>query len=389
MSPLAWKLLAAISLVGLFYIYAGYPLLCALLARLRPRPARRGGGDLPDCSVLIVACNEAAVLPGKIRSILDGAHADRVREIVVVSDGSTDRTAEVLAALGDPRVRVEERTARAGKPTAFNEWIPRCVAPVVVLTDARQHWSPDALGLLLANFADPSVGVVSGELEFRAGSAGTTAAQGIDAYWRYEKFIRRQEAAFGSVPGATGALNAIRREAFRPIHPDTVLDDVAVPLGIVRQGYRCLFEPGAIAYDTPHQEAGKESVRKRRTIGGNLQLVLHDPSLLLPWRNPLWFAFVSHKLSRLLSPWLMLLLAAAAWALRGAAGWGGLLFPLAGVFLALVAAGWVLQKAGRRSRLLGIPLMFFALNVSTLLAWYDVFAGRLHAVWDRSDKRGG
>ena len=147
MSPFAWNALAALSLFGLFYIYAGYPLLCVVRARLFPRPVQRDGARLPECSVLIVACNEALVLPGKIRSLFAGPHAGRIREVLVVSDGSTDRTRQVVEGMGDPRVRVAERNTRAGKAVAFNEWIPLCTAPVVVLTDARQPLAPEALGL--------------------------------------------------------------------------------------------------------------------------------------------------------------------------------------------------------------------------------------------------
>lgn len=375
-----------VSALGLGYIYLGYPLLAWLLAKVCPRPVRKSRDNLPECTVLITACNEAGTLPAKLRSVLASTRADRIVEIVVVDDGSTDGTAAAVEALGEPRLRVVRQETRSGKPAAFNAVIPTCRAPVVVLSDARQPWSPDALEKLLSNFADPSVGVVSGELEFRAEATGTTAARGIDAYWRYEKFIRRHEALWGSVPGATGALNAIRRDLFRPIHPDTVLDDVAVPMSIIQQGRRCVFEPGAIAYDNPHADAGRESVRKRRTIGGNLQLVMHTPSLLLPWRNPAWFQFVSHKLLRLLSPFLLVAVFASAFVLRPVSGWPSWAWPLCLLYLALVAVGALAQRLGLRSRLLGIPYMFWNLNVATALAWLDALSGRLKSTWDRSDK---
>jgi cellulose synthase/poly-beta-1,6-N-acetylglucosamine synthase-like glycosyltransferase len=372
--------------VALTYIYVGYPLLVWMQAILMPRPVKKDALSAPPCSVLIVACNEAARLPAKLKSVLGSTRAELIREIVVVDDGSTDDTSDAALSLGDPRIRVEREQGRKGKPSAFNTWIPRLSSPVVVLSDARQPWSADALEKLLANFADPEVAVVSGELEFRSESVHTTAARGIDAYWRYEKFIRKHEALSGSVPGSTGALTALRRELFRPIHPDTVLDDVALPLDLVRQGGRCVFEPGALAYDDPHVEARREAVRKRRTIGGNLQLVLLDPKLLLPWKNPLWFRFVSHKLARLFSPWLLIAMYGCAYALRGLPGLWGLAWPVGLGYLAVVVAGFLAQRMGFRSRLLGIPFMFFALNISTALAWCDALSGRLGAVWDRSDK---
>jgi cellulose synthase/poly-beta-1,6-N-acetylglucosamine synthase-like glycosyltransferase len=261
--------------------------------------------------------------------------------------------------------------------------LPGCRNDIVVLTDARQAVHPRAVARLLANFSNPRIGAVSGELEFVRGGGESAAARGVDTYWRYEKWIRRNEAKWGSVPGATGALYAIRRGLFRPIPADTLLDDVAIPLSIVRQGRRCVFEEEARVYDAPSGTPREESVRKRRTIAGVCQLVARDPALLWPGRNPIWFQFVSHKVARLFSPLLLVGLVVMNVLLRAQPLYKEVLIAQ-GIFYLAAGAGWCLSRCGVRSRLLGAALMFVNLNLTTLQALADALRGRYRVTWDRS-----
>jgi cellulose synthase/poly-beta-1,6-N-acetylglucosamine synthase-like glycosyltransferase len=370
---------------GIIYTYAGYPAWMWLAAKLSPKPVRRGSGDLPMCSVVIVAHNEAANIGRKVRNVLASNRADRIREIIVGSDGSTDTTAAAIASVGDPRVRLLSFAERRGKAAVLNDAIGSATSEIIVLADCRQEFHPDAIGELLGDFADEHVGVVSGELMLRAARNRTAASDGIGFYWKYEKFIRRCEARSGSVPGATGAIYAIRRRLFRPIDPATILDDVAIPMQAIEQGDRCVFEERAIAFDDPSQSPGQESIRKRRTIAGAAQLVRLHPRWLLPWRNPIWLRFVSHKLLRLASP--VLLGGALATNVGLAADksplWVSLLAVQAWFYLA-AAAGWMFQQAGRRSSLFGAPLMFLALNTTTIAALWDAVRGRFRVTWSRS-----
>ena len=202
----------------------------------------------------------------------------------------------------------------------------------------------------------------------------------MDTYWRYEKWIRNAEGRVHSVPGATGALYAIRRSLFKPIPPETILDDVAIPMQAVVTGMRCIFEQGARVYDKPSSTAGQESVRKRRTIAGVAQLIGLYPEWLLPWKNPIWLAFLSHKVLRLLSPIFMLNLLIINVMLHSVS-----LYQLVGIgqifFYGAAIGGWVANRKGLRSRILGIPLMFVALNISTLYALWDAIRGRYRVVW--------
>jgi len=358
---------------GLFYIYIGYPLLIWVLARFGGRPVAKVS-DKGRISVLMAAYNEAENLPAKIRSILESTAVARIDEIVIASDGSDDATAQVVRDLNCVLVRMVEFRERRGKAAVLNDVLPTCKSEIVVLMDARQPVHPDALEELAANFSDLSVGAVSGELVLqKPGSEFTESEKGMDAYWRYEKFIRRQEGRFRSVPGATGALYAIRKNLFRPFPAETILDDVAIPMDIVRQGYRCVFEEKALVFDQPSVTSAQEAVRKRRTIAGNAQLAALWPWLLNPFQNPIWFEFLSHKLLRLLSPFLL-----ASMLFSNLLLWEQ---PVYSVSLAAQALFYALALF---PRLWPVPRMFIALNIVTILAVWDAARGQYAVKWEKS-----
>ena len=377
-----WQIIFWLSMFGVAYIFVGYPLLVFALSRLRPLRTTKAANVEP-ISVVLVGYNEAARLPAKIASVLASDDAHLIRELIIASDGSTDETSAVITALDDPRVQLISFPNRRGKPSVLNEVIPRCHSEVVVLMDARQELDRRAIAELAVNFADESVGVVSGELVFRSEGDVTTVSQGIGIYWRYEKFIRKCEGRFRSVPGATGALYALRRSLFRPIPEQTILDDVVIPMQAVAAGYRCLFEPAAIAFDHPSDSTTKESIRKRRTVAGAAQLIVNHPAWLLPWRNPIWFEFVSHKLLRLASPLLLLVAAVANLCLASHPIYAVLLMWHVAFYVSALI-GWWFQRAGRRSVLFGAQLMFVALNATTVAALWDALLGRFRATWQRT-----
>lgn len=377
-----WQILFWVCAVGLTYIYVGYPAVIWALSRRGRKTAVKEQTPL-TVSVVIVTCNEAARLPAKLENILSLVGAERILEILVGSDGSTDDTVGVVSRHSDPRVKIVPFAMRRGKPAVLNDLIPQCQGDVVLLSDSRQMFDQLLLMRLLENFADSQIGVASGELVLRSAPGETTAAQGIGLYWKYEKFIRKCESQFRSVPGATGACYAIRRSLFRPIKEQVILDDVAIPMQIVTQGYRCVLESGAIAFDEPSQHPGQEAIRKRRTIAGAAQLVRDYPAWLIPWRNPIWFEYVSHKMLRLASP--VLLIGALAFnALLLDARIYQILLALQGVMYLSALAGWIAQQLGQRSVLFGPSLMFLTLNITTALALWDALRSKYRVTWQRA-----
>lgn len=295
----------------LAYTYAGYPMLLLALARLRPRPVARGTW-LPPVSVVMTVYQGAGELAAKLDNLL-ALDWPAALDIVVACDGCSDASAAIARGYQDRGVRVLEFPQRRGKAACVNDAVAAATGELLLMTDVRQRIEPGALRALAANFADANVGVAGGELRFADPDTGFAAS--VDAYWRYETAIRGAESASGSVVGVSGALYALRRAAFQPLPPGTVLDDVLVPMRAVREGYRVVLEPGAVAWDQASAVPAQERRRKLRTLAGNFQLLALAPWLLVPGANPLWLRFVSHKLLRLASPWLLLALAAAAIAL--------------------------------------------------------------------------
>jgi poly-beta-1,6-N-acetyl-D-glucosamine synthase len=307
------------SVVVIVYVYAGYPLLLAAWSRLAARTPRKAdigaARDWPALSILVAARNEAGRLPSRIANLLDLTYPGR-REIIVISDGSTDNSAAAVHSFLSGKstsapVRVIEIPA-GGKPRALNAGVAAAAGDILVFADARQRFAADALVHLIANFDDPRVGGVTGELlldcENAAAANGSTVADGVGVYWRYEKWLRRKESAIWSTLGATGAIYALRRSLWKPLPPDTLLDDVLAPMRAVLAGYRIVFEEHARAFDRVSPNGAAESRRKTRTLAGNYQILAQEPSLLVPVLNPVWLQYVSHKFGRLLVPWALLAL---------------------------------------------------------------------------------
>ena len=293
----------------LAYVFVGYPLWVWLLARLAPQPIRKQAVT-PTVTVVIAVHDGVTQIVTKLANLNALDYPRQLVDIVIVCDGCRDATAEQCRQFGDPRVQVLEFAERRGKAACLNDGIAAATGEVLLLTDVRQRLAPTALRELVANFADDTVGAVSGELLFE--DVHTGFARGVDAYWRYEKLIRQSESGSGSTVGVSGALYAMRRNLFYPLPEATVLDDVLVPMRVAAQGQRVVFESLALAWDRPSQQPVEEQRRKIRTLAGNYQLIQLAPWLLWPRSNPLWFRFVSHKLLRLAAPWLMLLLALSA-----------------------------------------------------------------------------
>lgn len=308
MSAVFWGCAALVA-----FTYAGYPLCVLALARWRPRPVATAG-FLPRVTA-VLCVHDAALAPRKIANLLSLDYPPARLDVVVACDGCGVQSAEACRAVDPSRVRVLEFGRRRGKTACINDAVAVATGDVLLMVDVRQRIEPGALRALVACLADPAVGAVGGELRFEDPDTGFAAS--VDAYWRYEKLIRHAESRSGSVVGVSGALYALRRELFAPLPAATVLDDVLVPMQVVRQGRRVLFEPGAIAWDRPSRSAAEERVRKIRTLAGNLQLLRLAPWLAMPWANPLWARFTCHKLLRLAAPWALLLMLLSTIALAG------------------------------------------------------------------------
>ena len=306
-----------LSLFLVFFAYAGYPLLLFLRARFWPIAVSKAS-IFPRVTILVAAYNEEKNLPDKLGNLAALDFPADLLEVIVVSDGSVDGTDKILDAWDSYSRRSIKLPVHRGKAAALNVGAAEAKGEIIVFTDARQTIASDALKILVANFADPCVGCVSGELMLSENpKTHTRPSEGLGLYWRVEKNIRYWEGLVGSTVGATGALYAIRKKLFSPIPKDLVLDDVYVPLQVARQGQRVVFEPRALAWDDFMPTAKQEFARKLRTLTGNYQLLQFAPWVLTT-SNPLLFEFVCHKLLRLLVPFALLgLLISTFWLREG------------------------------------------------------------------------
>ena len=347
------EILFWVSALGVGYVYIGYPALLVIWAAARPLGLRTSpalSADPPRISIVLAARNEAARLPARIDNLRALDYPAARREVIVVSDGSTDTTVDVLTRHDDLIQTIA--APPLGKAAALNLAISRASGDILVFADARQMFAPDALRALVAPFVDPAVGGVTGELildceasavagrrvsdrrahnvadrrspgrgaERRRGSdrrarATSAIAEGVGLYWRYEKQLRRLESAIGSTLGATGAIYALRRSLYQPMPAGTILDDVLTPMRAVLAGSRVVFNERAVAFDRAALDARAERRRKIRTLAGNFQVLWQEPRLLIPVVNPVWLQYVSHKVGRLFVPYALFGLFAANLAL--------------------------------------------------------------------------
>jgi len=365
-----WLFWSAVVVIA--YTYFGYGLYLWVRGCLRPRPLK-SRPYWPSISIVMVVRNEAAVLDRKLRNLLALNYPSALTKILAVSDGSTDDTDRILSAAAETSlVQVLSHTCSRGKAAGLNDAVQAARGDIVVFTDARQTIEADAVRLLMENFADPDVGCASGELMLGDPGSGESAA-GMGLYWKFEKRIRQMETASGSVMGATGALYAVRRNLLVTLPADTILDDVYLPMHVLRQGSRVVFDPRARAWDVPDLGRQREFSRKVRTLSGNYQLLQLAP-WLLGSANQARFRFVSHKLFRLTVPFA---LAVALFASALAPGpMYRALFFLQLAFYALSTLALLGTRLGLVARAADAALTFVLLNTAAVVAFANFVTGR-------------
>ena len=349
------------------YIVLGYPLLLIRGKWSTAPRVRKDMGFQPTVSVIMAVHNGAAHLRAKLEILAALDYPpDRV-QIIVVSDGSTDETESIAERFLVERFKGAPVTllkvVRGGKAAALNRALEIASGEILFLTDVRQPLDPLALSHLAANFADPTVGAVTGELKLLPGEDGEH--KDMDLYWRYEILARTRHSDIDSLFTTTGCIYAMRRALAEPIPPDTLTDDATMALRAFFRGYRVIFDPAAIAYDYP-AVAGTEFRRRFRTLAGLWQLHARMPQIFTR-RNRMRLHFLSHKFSRLVLPWALLLFAGASIALpaslfRTLLLAGELAFVLLAVVNRFVPKGFPLKRLSSPAQ------TFLVMNAAALMA---------------------
>jgi len=362
------------SLLTLLYAFIGYPVIVRLAAALWGRKAQRDKNYTPTVSVLLSVYNEEQVIRLKIENFLQLDYPDCI-ELLVISDGCSDQTEEIVRSLASNRVRLLVQEERGGKTLALNRGALEAQGEILVFTDANSMFEPDAVRRLVSHFSSREVGLVSGRSQYLDGSGRAENTGG--AYRRYEDFIKEMESATVSIVGADGAIYALRRELYEPLPPEYI-NDLLHPMQVVRRGFRAIQDLEARCSEILDGGAGCELRRQTRIMAQSWLIVLTQVGgILAAGRTGYFWALMSHKVLR----WLTLPFMGALFVSNVVlwnVGWGyqaALLLQLS--FYAFALAGW-----RRDTGLLRVLSMFIMLHLAALVGLVRLAAGQAYATWD-------
>jgi cellulose synthase/poly-beta-1,6-N-acetylglucosamine synthase-like glycosyltransferase len=369
-----------------FYVHFIYPVLVDVLARRRraSRVPFHALPQLPSVTVLIPARNEEQWIRRKIENTLDLDYPKDQMEIVVASDGSDDRTAEIAGEFADRGVKVAAFPARLGKQDMLNRLVPQANGEIIVSTDTNALLAPDALRKLLRHFSDPEVAGASGQrvciIQKRS---APSVGEGL--YWRYETWIKESESGVHSCLGANGQLYAIRKAVFP--HVEKVGEDFFIPMKVIAStGQRIVFDPEAVAASPAAANLSIEFERKARSHVSFLLILPLIGELLVPWRSPVWWQLISHRVLRMFIPQSLLLMLLCSAALAPASRFYLAIFLAQAVFFLLAAGGAILAKYGRRPKVFYVPFYFIFANVAVGLAWLRWPKRKYDYAWQRTER---
>jgi len=397
--PVFW-----LSVLFILYVYLGYPLVLALLARIRRKPVeypsypQDGFAGLPKVTLLIAAHNEQDVIAAKLENTLALDYPKEHLQIIVAADGSDDRTVEIVKSFEPRGVEFSYQPERRGKMAAINRAMSKVRHEIVLFSDANNLYAAETLRELMKPFSDPKVGAVSGSKNILRSDGALTKADGL--YWRYESYIKEQETRLGSCTGVSGEILAVRYGLYQS-PPDRVInDDFFIALAILRQGYRLVYRPTARSFEHSSLTEEDESTRRSRIVAGRYQAMLMSLQFL-PWRNPLLvWQIISHKFMRPFVPLAMIMAFVAnllAFVIPSASfgneilylsqPYGTIMLFLQALFYLLAWLGNVLKGRGAIGKALYMPAFLVNSNLSAVRGLVSFLAGRQTSLWKRARRR--
>lgn len=369
-----------LSAAALFYTYAGYPLLLALISAVRSKRVRRGEFE-PAVTIVITAYNEERALPAKLENTLALDYPRELTEIIVASDCSADRTDEIAREFSTRGVRLCRQSERLGKTAAQNAAVEQARGEIIIFSDATSHYQRDVIRTMMPNFADANVGCVAGRLIY-VDPADSRVGRGARSYWSYETFLKRHESRVGSLIGASGCLYAVRRSAYVPLYHEACSDFI-IATKMVEQGLRAVYEPNAVCTEHTNRRSGAELKMRVRVIAQTLNDLWRHRAILNPLRSGFYAVqLLSHKVMRYLVPFFLIAILIASGALAA----NSLAYRIAFLaqvlcYLAALVAGLFERLTGRH-RFLALPQYFVLANLASMIAVYQVLCGERYAHWE-------
>lgn len=387
------EILFWLSLFIVFYTFLGYGIVLYGLVRIRrifkgKRLAPGLDQDFPTLTLVIAAYNEESIIEEKIANTLELSYPAGKLSLLFVTDGSTDRTPDLVAQY--PQIRLMHTPVRSGKIFAMHRAMDEVNTEVVVFTDANTFLNRDALLLIARHYADVKVGAVSGEKRVMQ-DAVSDATAGEGFYWKYESALKKWDSELYSVVGAAGELFSVRRSLYKSVQPDTILDDFMISMQIAEQGYRIVYEPDAYASELSSENIKEELKRKVRIAAGGIQSILRLKKLMNPFHDPLLsFQYISHRVLRwTVTPFLMILALLLNIAIVVKSGGPLYILVLAGqvVFYGAALAGWLLEKQKIKVKALFVPYYFCMMNYAVLAGIRRYMKGSQSAAWDKAKRK--
>lgn len=363
----------------ILYVYAGYPVLLTLIGSAYRRPVRTAPIE-PSVTIVIAAYNEEAHIADTLRNKLELDYPRDKLDIIVVSDGSSDATDELVRQFADPRVRLIRQEPRQGKTAGLNRALADAQGEVIVFSDANSLYARDALRRIVANFAEPRVGYVTGKMVY-VNSDGSLVGDGCSAYMKYENALRALESRIGSIVGVDGGIDAVRRSLFQPMRADQ-LPDFVLPLRVVAAGYRVVYEPAALLEEHTLSRASDEFRMRTRVALRSFWALLDSRGLLLPFGNPLFcFQLWSHKVLRYLIflPMLVIGITSALLSMSGPIYRAALVAQLAAYGIVLLGA--LVPNNALLQRIAALPSYFVLVNLASGIAFWRFLKREKQILW--------
>ena len=384
------KLLFWCMLVTVFYTYVGYGLVLFVLNKIKkifkPKTSKLHESTfIPSVTLLIATYNEEDFIEKKIQNCLELEYPKDKLKIVFVTDGSDDRTVELISK--HQGIFLMHKPERLGKISAVNRAMQYVDTAIVVFCDANTLLNKQALLKIVRHFSNAEVGGVAGEKKVITAEKDNASASGEGFYWKYESFLKKLDSSFNTVVGAAGELFAIRSSLFKPTETNAIIEDFIISLRIASQGYKVVYEPEAYALETSSANVKEELKRKIRICAGGIQAVVWLAYLLNPFKYG-WLAFqyVSHRVLRwTIVPFFLLLLmplnAILAQLQGGIYVW---LFYSQVMFYVAATVGWFLENRHIKVKILFVPYYFFIMNYAVFAGFYRYLKGRQSVIWERA-----
>jgi cellulose synthase/poly-beta-1,6-N-acetylglucosamine synthase-like glycosyltransferase len=365
------------------YTYFGYFAVVLILGKVLRKKVLKENIE-PEVTMLIAAYNEEAGIAQKIEDTLKLDYPRNKLRIVVVSDGSTDNTDNIVRSYSDLGVELFRVEGRVGKTEARNIAMSSVKGEIIIFSDATTTYREDIVRKMVRNFADPKVGMVTGHLIYRD-SGNTQMGTGQKLYWKYESMIKKAQTSMGTLTGSVGCVTAFRRDLYTPL-PKNIIEDFTEPLMFVMKGYRVVFEEEALCFEDTTKKSSNEWNMRVRVIRGGMTGMLYAKKILNPISYPVpFFQLISHKILRWLIPVCVILIFFGNTYLvltEPTNLFGSVLLGLQILFYSVALLAYALERNGIHSRLAAIPLYFLILNAASFVALVKTLTSNLEATWE-------